>query len=158
MTCARRGLGALPVAVVLLLAGCADPPATPEQQVRAVIDAMEQAVEAGSVRQASELMHPQYADDWHANRAAAMRTLLGYLRRHREIHLFTLVKAVEFTAREDAATAMVYVAMTAVPVDSVETLVSLKADLYRFDVKLVRADDAWRIGYSRWKRADLKVL
>jgi hypothetical protein len=47
----------------------------------------------------------------------------------------------------------VLVAMTGVPVESLETLVSLKADLYRFDLQLLNDDD-WQIRRAAWQRTD----
>ena len=48
--------------------------------------------------------------------------------------------------------------MGGVPMDSVETAVSVKADLYRFDVQLLQADDAWSITGARWQRASAELF
>ena len=140
-------------AVVVLLSACGGPDDTPEARVRQLIGAMEQAVESGSVKSAAELLHADYSDQWHPDRRAASRSLFGYLRRHDNIHLFTLIKSIAMTPAQDAADAVVYVAMSGMPVESVETLMSVKADLYRFDVNLATVDGDWLVRSARWTRA-----
>lgn len=144
---------------LVLVGGCARDGETPEQRITAVIEGVEQAVEEGSVKSAAALLDPGYRDEWHANRAAASRSLFGYLQRHRGVHLFTVIRSIALADDARTAQAVVYVAMTGVPVDSVETLIALRADLYRFDIELgLDADDAWRVRTARWQPADLKVL
>ena len=140
------------VASILLMSACAGPQDTPEARVRQLIEGVEQAVESGSVKAAAELLHADYSDRWHPDRRAAARSLFGYLRRHDNIHLFTLIKSIAVAPAEDAADAVVFVAMSGVPVESVETLVSVKADLYRFDVNLAVADGDWLVRSARWSR------
>lgn len=157
----RRGVAAAVTAcvVALLLAGCSGEPASPEQRIRERIGTLVRAVEEGSAGRAAESLHPQYRDERHAGRAAATRSLLAYLRRHRGIHLFTLVRDLVPAPDGGAAEAVVYVAMTGIPVDSVETLISLKADLYRFDIELLPVEEGdWLISRARWRRADPALL
>jgi hypothetical protein len=142
----------------LMLAACSGGQISAEDRVRALIDAMEQSVEAGSVREAIGFLHADYKDPRHTGRQAAGRTLFGLTQRHRDIHLFTLTKTVELTPQKDSATAVVFVAMTGIPVESVEALISIKADLYRFELVLVEEDGEWRILSSRWQRVDPGVL
>ena len=59
---------------------------------------------------------------------------------------------------QGSAEAVVYVAMTGVPIESMDALISLKADLYRFELGLVEDGGEWRIIRSRWERVDPRVL
>ena len=158
--CVERRLRAAVLAVaVIVFAACGGEPPSAEQRVHGAIDGLAQAVEAASIRQAAEFLDPQYRDDRHPNKAAAMRSLFAYMRQHRDIHLFTLIKTVELAPDGRAANVVVYVAMTGIPVDSVQTLISLNADMYRFDVDLLpAADGQWRVTHAQWRRADLTVL
>jgi len=145
--------------LVLTLAACGGEESTPEQRVRHLIDAAEQAIESGDLRRLQDTLHLRYSDTRHRNRAAAMGTLFALLRRHDNVHLFTVIRSVSpVPDRDDAASAVVYVAMTAVPIESVDALISLKADLYRFDIGFVKEDGDWRIRESRWERVDPAVL
>jgi hypothetical protein len=150
--------GILAALLSMVLAACGAPEASPEQEVRDLLSAVVEAAEARSVREVGGFVHEHYSDRRHPDKAAAMRSLYAYLARHRGIHLFHLTKDVGVSPDGTGAQAVVYVAMTGVPIDSVETLVSLKADLYRFDVDLVLDDGSWRVRHTRWRRADLAVL
>jgi len=87
-----------------------------------------------------------------------MRTLFGITQRHRGVHLFTVIKTIDLMAQQDSADAVVYVAMTGVPVESMQALVSLKADLYRFDLELVEENGQWLVLSARWERVDPRLL
>ncbi|MCP5316087.1 MAG: hypothetical protein H6955_21205 [Chromatiaceae bacterium] len=153
-----RVLSGLAIALALLaVVGCADD-TTPEQAIRALVDGVEVAVESGSVRDAAVFLHDDYQDRFHPNRPAAMRSLLGYLHRHRDIHLLTVVRTIDVAPDGEHADAVVYVAMTGTPVESVETLIALKADAYRFDLQLARQDDEWRVRSAQWRRVAVDTL
>lgn len=154
MACVESLSRASLLVLCLTLAACSGDQLSAEDRVRALIDAMEQSIEAGSVRQAVKFLHADYKDSRHTGRQAAGRTLFGITRRHRDIHLFTLTKTVELMPQQDSAKAVVFVAMTGIPVESVEALISVKADLYRFELVLVEEEGEWRILSSRWQRVD----
>lgn len=137
---------------LLLLGACSDEPESTEDQLRAVVSAVEQAVEEGSVKQAAEYLHPDYRDTRHARKREAVASLFGYLRRHRHVHLFTSVRDIELTPTEESAQIAVLVAMAGVPLQSIETVLSVKAELYRFDLGFTRDGADWLILSSRWER------
>jgi hypothetical protein len=140
-------------ALLLALSACGGPEDTPEQRIRQLIDGMELAVESGSVKSAAEWLHNDYADRWHPDRRAAVRSLFGYLRRHDDIHLLTVIRSITVTPAQDTANAVVYLAMSGTPVESPETLISVKADLYRFDLELAVVDGDWRVLSAHWAPA-----
>lgn len=141
-------------ALLAWLAACTGDPGSPEEQIQHLVDAMEQAAESGSVGQTAQWLHLSYRDGWHPNKAAATRTLLGLFRRHRNVHLYSVVQSIQLSAEENRAQSVVYLAMSAVPVDSVERLLAIKADLYRFDVELQSDQGVWQISEAKWQRAD----
>lgn len=158
MVCVKVLGRAMYAASCLLLVACGTEPSPPEQQVRTLIESVQQSIEEGSVRQAGDLLHERYSDPRHANRHAAMRTLFGITQRHRGVHLFTVIKTINLAAQQDSADAVVYVAMTGVPVESMQALVSLKADLYRFDLGLVEESGQWLVLSTHWERVDPSLL
>lgn len=123
-----------------------------------MIDGMATAVESRSVQQSAEFLDDNYSDERHPSRRAAVQSLLLYLRGHSNIHLFTHIRSITVDAAGDRANAVVMVATAGVPVESVDVLISVKADLYRFDIEAIRIDDVWRIAKARWQRADLSDL
>ena len=147
----------LGIGLALGLAGCSeDPPA--EDRLKQAIAAVVKAVEQGESREAGDLLHPDYRDDRHPDKRSALASLFWYTRQHRNIHLFTLVHDVEIDEGAGEARTTVLVAMAGVPLESVETVISVRADLYRFDVDWRLEVDDWLVSSSRWQRADLSSL
>ena len=148
----------LSAAVLLMLAACSSEQDSVEARVRTLIGQIEESIESRSVREAVEHLHADYSDPRHINRRAAGASLFGLVQRHRTIHLFSLIKTVKPADDQASAEAVVYVAMTGVPVESIDALISLKADLYRFELGLVEEGGEWRVNRSRWERVDPRVL
>jgi hypothetical protein len=139
--------------LVLLLAGCGGQQDNPEAQLRAAIAEVEQAVEARSLKQAAAYISPDYRDGRGYDRRADTRLLLGYLHRHRNIHLLTRISELQLAADGGSAVVQLYVAMTGVPVESMESLVNIHADLYRFDLQFKVGDEGWQVTRATWQRA-----
>jgi len=147
----------LGLGLAFVLAGCGeDPPA--EERLKAAIASVETAVEEGSPRDAGDILHPDYRDDRHPDKRGALASLFWYTRQHRNIHLFTLMRDVAIDANAGVAKTKVLVAMAGVPLQSIETVISLRADLYEFDVDWQLTDGDWLVTSSRWQRADLSSL
>lgn len=144
--------------LTLLLCACSGGQDTPEDRIRALIGELQQSVQDESLKQAAGYLHPHYQDDRHADKAAALRSLFVYLRRHHAIHLFVRITSIDVAPQQQTAQAVVYVAMAGVPVESVETLVSIRADLYRFDLRLEEQDGSWLVRRADWQRADMSAL
>lgn len=125
---------------------------SPEAQIEALIGQLEQAVESGALTDAAELLADGYRDDYHTNKAAAMRSLFAYTRGQRSLHLFTLIDRITVDDAATSAEVVAHVAVTRVPVESVDALVSLNASLYRFDVGLSFFDGNWLFESAKWRR------
>lgn len=125
---------------------------SPEAQIERLLERLEQAVETRAVRDAADLLADSYRDDYHVSKAAAARALFAYTRSQRALHLFTLLDRIDLSKDQSSAAAVVHVAVTRVPVESVDTLLSLNADLYRFDVELIDSDGEWRVATAKWRR------
>ena len=148
----------LSVAALLTIAACSSEQDPVEARVRALIGQIEQSIENRSVREVVNFLHADYTDPRHIDRRAAGASLFGLLQRHQTIHLFSLIKTVKPADDQGSAEAVVYVAITGVPVESIDTLISLKADLYRFELDLVDDGGEWRVIRSRWERVDPRIL
>ena len=143
------------VVCCLLLLGCADEGLSPEAQLRETIEAIASAMEAGEVKQVGENIADDYRDNRHPDKRSAIATLFWYLRQHRSIHLFTLVRSLQLDDSDQTARSVVMVAMAGMPIVSRDSLVSLSADLYRFDVTWRYEAGHWRVTGSQWQRATL---
>lgn len=143
--------------LTLLIAACARD--APEQQIRDAMAQMQKAVEAGSVRQIDRYLALAYRDKVHSDRRSALASLFAYLRRYRSINLFLRVQSLVVSADATRAETHLFVAMAGVPLESVETLIALRADLYRFEVTWeLSADAEWQVVEANWQRAAISDL
>jgi hypothetical protein len=136
------------VSVVLAgLAACADD-ASPEQQVRAVIESMEVAAEARAVSDLLEHISASYRDAQGQDRAEASRYARGYFIANQSVHLLTRIESLEFPSPDEARVKLqVGMAGRAGEPSSA----SLTADLYDFDLALVREGGEWKVSYADWR-------
>jgi len=147
----------LGLCLAVVLVGCGDD--TPaEDRLGAAVASVVAAVEEGEPREAGGILHPDYRDARHPDKRSAIASLFWYTRQHRNIHLFTLMRDVAIDANAGVAKTKVLVAMAGVPLQSIETVISLRADLYEFDVDWQLTDGDWLVTSSRWQRADLSSL
>jgi hypothetical protein len=132
--------------VLAALAGCSDD-ASPEQQVRAVIDSMEVAAEARDVGDLMEHVSAAYRNADGLDRAETARYVRGYFVANQSIHLLTRIESLEFPAPDEARVKL-QVGMAG---RGGQSAAGLSADLYDFDVALVREDGEWKVSYADWR-------
>lgn len=130
-----------------LLAACADE-SSPEQQVRAVIDSMEQAAEARDVGELLDHVSDTYRDGQGQDRAEASRYARGYFVVNQSVHLLTRIERLEFPSPDEARVKL-QVGMAGR--GGAAGGAGLTADLYDFDVALVREDGEWKVSYADWR-------
>lgn len=130
-----------------LLCGCSDD-ASPEQQVRSVIASMEQAAEDRDVGDLMKHVSAAYRDSQGQDRAEASRYARGYFIANQSIHLLTRIESVEFPSPDEARVQM-QVGMAGR--GGVQGAGGLSADLYDFDVALVREDGEWKVSFADWR-------
>ena len=130
-----------------LLTACSDP-ASPEQQVRAVIAAMEAAVEARDVGELMEHVSPNFRDGQGQDRSEASRYARGYFVANQSVHLLTRIESLEFPSPDEARVKL-QVGMAGRSGEPGAS--NLNADLYDFDLALIREGDAWKLSYADWR-------
>jgi hypothetical protein len=131
----------------LLLAGCADD-SSPEQQVRSVIESMEVAAEARDVGDLMEHVSANYRDAQGQGRTEASRYARGYFVANQSIHLLTRIESLEFPAPDEARVKL-QVGMAGRGGE--QGAAGLSADLYDFDLALVREGGEWKLSYADWR-------
>lgn len=130
---------------------------TPEQQVRQYIATAKAAAEGRDVIALSELISERYSDAGRRDRRAVVGLITGYFLRHKNIHLFTQIKEIAFPVT-DVTKVKLYVAMAGTPVTGAQALIDLRADLYQFDLTLLKESDDWRLQNASWQRASIEEL
>ena len=147
MLCVTRFRSPISWVALALLAACSDP-ASPEQQVRAVIESMEAAVEARDVGALMEHISPNYRDGQGQDRAEASRYARGYFIANQSVHLLTRVESLKFPSPDEARVKL-QVGMAGRSGEP--GAASLSANLYDFDLALIREGDEWKLSYADWR-------
>lgn len=156
MNVSRLARALVLAALVLTLAGCGDDSA--EARLRQVIAQAEQTVETRDLAGLAAFVSRDYRDEQGLDKRGIVRVLIGYLLRHRNIHLFSRIQAIDWQDDQRHAQVMLLVAMADVPVDSMQTLRSLRADLHRFELRFIDGADGWQLTSARWRRARLDEI
>jgi hypothetical protein len=123
-----------------LLAACSDS-GSPEQQVRAVIEQMEQAAENRDVGGLAEHLSEEYRDGNGMGADEAARYARGFFLANQSVHLLTRIEDLTFPT-EGEARAQVLVGMLGR--DAADQW-DLAAEVHTFKIALRREEQEWRI-------------
>lgn len=150
-------MSALLLAAALWLVGCSsDAPLTPEQEIGAYLKRFEEAASERDVGAALELISEEYRDTAGRDKATLKPIVLQYFLRNEAIYVKTRVRELELADPPDAARVGVAAALAGAPIVDVGELETLDADLFRFDLVLVReADGQWRARSAHWRRTNI---
>lgn len=144
-----RRRNSLLLAVALACAGCG-PSGTPEDEIRALVDAAELAAEERDAADLRALVADDYRDAGGRTAADIRGILHGYLIAHQSIRLITRIDSIELEGTE-LARLQVTVGMLGRNADS-DSNWDLAGDVYRFDLRLAREDgDDWRVIRAGWQ-------
>lgn len=151
-TWAARVVG---VALAAALAtGCAGGADTPEERVRKVIAALEAAAEARDVGALKSHLSETYKDAQGNDRRAVLAIATGHFMRNKTVYVFSRVREVD-VPEPGFARAQAVVALAGMPIPDASALPEVRADLYRFDVRLREESGEWRVTSAAWQPATL---
>lgn len=137
---------------LLLCAAACSIKLTPEEEIRALVREAELAVEERQVDDFARLISSRYGDAHGNDKDELLRMLRLQMIRNQVIYL--LVRVSDIRVRDElSAAATVRVAMAGGPLETFEDLGRLGAELYRFDIDLVKESGKWRIITASWRHA-----
>jgi hypothetical protein len=139
--------------VFILILSCSDNAVSPQHEIRAYINSGVDAAESRDTDALAELMHGDYSDQKGYNKKQLTGLLRGYFFRHKNIHLFTKIDAIELLAENEAIVRM-HVAMAGSAISDVDALSSLRARIYRFELQLVKQYE-WLLRHALWGPASI---
>ena len=142
------------VGVVLALAACSRDAGSPETEIRALVAQAQTAAEERKVGDLRALIADDYTDAHGYDRKTVENLIRLHVLRNQSIHLFARIRDIAFP-QPDRATVSVAAAMAGRPVASAGELVGVNADLYRFDLELIRRDGKWQVQRAAWEPARL---
>jgi hypothetical protein len=138
-----RPVAILIVCLFLLQLGGCSQPASPEQQVRDVITAGEQAAEERDLGALMDLVSAQYGDESGRDAESLEQYVRGYLMLHPSIHLLTRVEEIDFPY---ADLARVRVTVGSLGHGAAEgASFDVAADIEELEIELVREGEDWRV-------------
>jgi hypothetical protein len=141
-------------AALALLAACASGEDTPEERVRRTLAALEAAAQAKDVGAMKEHLSATYRDTQGNDRRAVLGLATGHFIRNKSVYIFSRIAAVEIM-EPGVARAEALVALAGTPIADARALVDVRADLYRFDVRLRDEGGDWRVFAAAWQPATL---
>lgn len=139
----------------MALSGCGGAAEAPGEAVRALIDAAGTAAEQRDYATLADLLAEQYTDDQGYDRESASRLMRLTLMRNRSLHVLHVLRDLQVVGPETVR-ATVLVAVAARPVDEVEQLLDLRAELLRFELRFVLVEGSrWQIDQAAWRPASV---
>ncbi|HPF58323.1 MAG TPA: hypothetical protein P5149_14960 [Candidatus Competibacteraceae bacterium] len=143
------------LALALVLTACGGSPESPETEIQTFIAKVQTAAEERNARELRSLIAKDYIDI-HGNDRKAIEGLIHlHILRNQSIHVFTRIQAIEFPEPERALV-IVMAALASRPVARADELAGLNANLYRFNLELIRhGRDDWLVQHAAWETAQL---
>jgi hypothetical protein len=140
MSCLRSLAPA--VALALACAACA-PSSAPDDEIRALVDAAEEAAEARDAGELRGLVADEYRDSQGRDAAEVRGFLHAWLAAHPSVNLLTRIDSIELEGTEQARV-QVTIGLLGREAKS-DSDWDLAADLERLDVRLARDGGDWRV-------------
>ena len=140
--------------IISNLIACSDEELPLEQQISQLNDRAELAAENKDIGALKDMVSDSFKSGPYDKKSIVQLVQL-YMLRHRTIHLYSLTKSLQ-AIDENNAVAEILVAMAGQPIERADQLVSLRADLMRFNVSYARDEDEWKVIRTEWKRATVE--
>ena len=143
------------LALVLVLSACGGDPESPETEIQTFVAKAQAAAEERNAHELRALIAEDYIDIHGYDRKAIGRLIQLHIFRNQSIHVLTRIQTIEFPEPERAFV-IVMAALASRPVASADDLAGLNADLYRFNLELIRhGRDDWLVQHAAWETAQL---
>jgi len=139
----------------LALLACSGEPGSPEAAVRATLAAIETAAGERDVGTLKEHVSEAYADAQGNDKRAVVGVAALHLLRNQAVYTFSRIQAID-TSLPGRADVRALVALAGRPIPDAAALATVRADLYRFDVRLREEEPGtWRVVSADWQPATL---
>ena len=145
------------ICAFFFLIACSNESDSTDQQIRQFISNAEHQLEQRAISGLKELSSENYRTDHNLDQKGILRLALGYFLSHQNIHLFTHIKEIHLTGPEQAHVKL-FAATTGNPVSSMDSLINIRAQLYLFELSLIKEDGDWQVNQARWRRARINEM
>lgn len=144
------------LSLTLLLNACSNEELTREEEIELTISAAIEAAEDRSTSDMSELVDERYLDPKGLDKTQLIKLVRLYFFRHKSIYLFSKLGEIDFPAENEALVTL-HVAMAGSAISDITALLSLRASMHRFDLKLIKLDK-WQLRSATWHPASIADL
>lgn len=124
-----------------------------EEQVRQYIEASVTAAENRSLDDLAGLIHDNYLDPRGFSKNQLTKLIRLYFFRHKNIYLFTNLGEINFLS-DNRAQVSLHVAMATTAISDLTTLSSLKAQIYKLELLLIKQEE-WLLHEAKWQAASI---
>ncbi len=133
----------------MLCACSSEPTLSPEQKIRATLQAIETGVEDRSLSAIMEHVSEDYQDHRGHTKKEVARIMQLQIIRNQNINIFTHIKSIDING--DVASVELSSAMASRALDLSLESNRLKADTARFSLVLAKEGDRWRVQSGSWQ-------
>ena len=124
-----------------------------EEQFQQTLSGIELAMESRDIGEFMEFIDESYKDKQSRSWKDIRRIVQLHVLRNKKLHIFRHVSQMNII-EDESAEIVIFVAVAGQPIDSVESLANIRAELMKFRVEFVYEDD-WKVISAEWGRADL---
>lgn len=137
--------------LALVLSACnSSEPMSDEQQVRAVLEAMEHAAQDRSLSAVMQHVSPKYKDPQGNDFKAVQRLIQLQFITNQNINIFSKIRELEII--DNAAAVEMSLAMASGKLDLSDESNRLRADSFRFSLLYIKEDGDWQLQSASWQR------
>jgi hypothetical protein len=143
------------VLAALALLACSGEPDSPDTAVRATLAAIEAAAGERDVGAVEVHVSEAYADAQGHDKRAVVGVAALHLMRNQTVYTFSRIHTID-TSEPGSAQVQALVALAGRPIPDAAALATVRADLYRFDLRLREEEPrTWRVIAASWQPAAL---
>jgi len=148
--------GAFLVIIFFCITACSDEATSPENEIKQYIESGKLATEKRSHSDLANLIDESYKDHRGWNRLDIKKIARAYFFTHKNIHLLTKIDSIDFQ-NENSAFVVLHVAMAGNVITDLNSLTSLRARIYKFELQLIK-NDVWLLQQAKWQTANIKDM
>ena len=142
--------------IFLCITSCSDEATSPEEEIKQYIENGKLATEKRNHSELADLIDESYKDQRGWNRLDIKKVARAYFFTHKNIHLLTKIDSIDFQ-NKNSAFVILHVAMAGNVITDLNSLSSLRARIYKFELQLIK-NDVWLLQQAKWETANFKDM
>lgn len=142
--------------IFFCITSCSDEVTSPEEEIKQYIKSGKLATEERNHSELADLIDERYKDQRDWNKLDIKKVARAYFFTHKNIHLLTKIDSIDFQ-NKNSAFVVLHVAMAGNVITDLNSLSSLRARIYKFELQLIK-NDVWLLQQAKWETANIKDM